>query len=47
MTGYSSVPNGRKTELSATDRSSTANAARTAVDDVLNGGADPTGGASY
>jgi hypothetical protein len=47
MTGYSSVPSGEKTELSDRDTSVTANAARTAVDNVLNGGADPTGGARF
>lgn len=47
MTGYSSVSSSEKTELSDRDTSVTANAARTAVDNVLNGGADPTGGARF
>jgi RHS repeat-associated protein len=45
-TGYSSVPNKDKTQLSPEDNSLRANAARAGVIHVLSGGADPTSGAT-
>ncbi len=47
MTGYSSVGKGDKVELSDKDQSVTAKAARDAVNDVANGGVDPTDGARF
>lgn len=47
MSNYSTVPNNEKTELPDTDRSATAVAARAAVQNVVDGGADPTGGARF
>ena len=42
---YSTTPNSARTELSTTDNSTSAKNARAAVIDVMNGEADPTGGA--
>lgn len=42
---YSTTPESARTPLSTSDNSNKANNARSAVIDVLNGGADPTGGA--
>lgn len=47
MSNYSTVPNSEKTELPDSDRSVTAEAARAAVRNVVDGGADPTGGARF
>ncbi|MFV0387339.1 MAG: hypothetical protein ACK5NT_01180 [Pyrinomonadaceae bacterium] len=47
MTGYSSVPSAQKVELPDTNKNKNANSARTAVDSVLAGALDPTGGARF